>query len=255
MVLKNSLPKQPETDYSACGIAAAQIFAGEDNDKYIRVKSQMDAMRKGINDQSEERERMRQAEREEEMLWAAHVRETSIIREDAENRELEFMRARKAAVAAENKVLAEEQRSKYRPRQFVHDSEATSLAAFNSEDLTKAIDEYGRIKRRDMFKGFTAAQRRKIMQDNEVIIKMRREALRSERKESESWALAQLAQARAMEQVLYEERRLKDEAMSDQMDTLSLQMEEAAERKRVYNKNHFGGIGDEFFDKFGRDCR
>ena len=162
------------------------------------------------------------------------------------------MKAMLAEVAAHNKELAAAHRLQYATRQEL---EATSLPALNNEDLTKAMDEYGRIRRRDMFRGFTVAQRRRIMRDNEVIMQMRREALEAERREDEAWVLQQLAQARAMEQVLYEERCMREEALSDQMRTLSWQMQQNEERKRVYNKDRFGGIGDEFFERFGKDCR
>jgi hypothetical protein len=46
----------------------------------------------------------------------------------------------------------------------------TSLDLFN-EDKGTAMDEYGRIIRRDMFKGFTEEQKKKIMLDNINIVK------------------------------------------------------------------------------------
>lgn len=47
---------------------------------------------------------------------------------------------------------------------------ATSLDAFD-EDRGAAMDENGRIIRVDMFKGFTADQQRRLLQDNEDIIR------------------------------------------------------------------------------------
>ena len=162
------------------------------------------------------------------------------------------MKAHLAEISAQNKELAAAHRLQYASRPEL---EATSLSAFNNEDLTKALDEYGRIRRRDMFRGFTAAQRRRIMKDNELIMQMRREAIEAERQENEYWVLQQLAQARAMEQVLYEERCMREENLNDQMRTLHWQIQQNDERKRVYNEDRFGGIGDEFFERFGKDCR
>ena len=84
---------------------------------------------------------------------------------------------------------------------------------------------------------------------------MSRDALYSEKRENEYWVLQQLAQTRAMEQVLYEERRMRGEAMDKQLSTLAEQMEQSARRKREELKARFGVVGDEFFDKFGQDCR
>jgi hypothetical protein len=49
----------------------------------------------------------------------------------------------------------------------------TSLDVFD-EDQTKAWDENGRIIRRDAFKGFTDAQRRRIQQENEMALMEKR---------------------------------------------------------------------------------
>lgn len=255
MVAKKAIPRESDTDYSRCGIAAAQIFDGEDNGRSDRVRSQRELMRKWINDQLNEREETKQSEVEDERRWAEYVAMTTELRDEAERREVELMKAHKAAVLATNKELAQQHYDKYKAKDRSAAPEPTSIAAFNSEDVTQAIDEYGRITRRDMFKGFTAAQRRRILQDNEVIMAMRREALYSEQRENEYWVLQQLAQSRAMEQVLYEERRMRDEAMEDQLKTLSEQIDQSNERKREYARGRFGGIGEEFFDKFGKDCR
>lgn len=76
-----------------------------------------------------------------------------------------------------------------------------------------------------------------------------------EKHEDNLWVLQQLAQSRALEQALYEERRMQAEALADQQATLREQRAEAEERKRDYMSDRFGGIGEEFFEKFGTDCR
>jgi hypothetical protein len=50
---------------------------------------------------------------------------------------------------------------------------ATSLNLFN-EDTSQALDENGRIIRKDMFKGFTAAQKKRFFQENEALLYQRR---------------------------------------------------------------------------------
>lgn len=67
--------------------------------------------------------------------------------------------------------------------------------------------------------------------------------------------LQQLAQTRAMERVLYEERRARDEASEAQQRAHLEQARHAAERKRAELQDRRAGVSDEFFDKFGRDCR
>ena len=84
LMAKQSLPKEPETDYDNCGTAAAQRFAGEDTHRDARIRSQQLAMREAVREQVSERERMRREEAEEEREWAEHVRESARIREEAE---------------------------------------------------------------------------------------------------------------------------------------------------------------------------
>ena len=55
-------------------------------------------------------------------------------------REIEYMKAHLAEISAQNKELAAAHRLQYASRPEL---EATSLSAFNNEDLTKAMDEYG----------------------------------------------------------------------------------------------------------------
>lgn len=61
--------------------------------------------------------------------------------------------------------LAVIQRDRNRNLNKVTGNVPTSLDLFN-EDKCVAMDENGRIIRRDMFKGFTEEQKRKIMLDN-----------------------------------------------------------------------------------------
>lgn len=49
---------------------------------------------------------------------------------------------------------------------------ATSLNAFD-EDRGAAMNESGRIIRVDMFKGFTAEQQKRMLQDNEDIVRQK----------------------------------------------------------------------------------
>lgn len=49
---------------------------------------------------------------------------------------------------------------------------ATSLGAFD-EDRGAAMNESGRIIRVDMFKGFTAEQQKRMLQDNEDIVRQK----------------------------------------------------------------------------------
>jgi hypothetical protein len=86
MITKRAIPREYETDYDTCGVASAQGFKGEDNDRGERLRFQQDQMRQWINEKNEESSMTRLSEAEEERRWAEHVRETILMREEAENR-------------------------------------------------------------------------------------------------------------------------------------------------------------------------
>lgn len=70
-----------------------------------------------------------------------------------------------AKIQAEKRIKA---------RADLYDSKTqTSLDLFN-EDKNIAMNEQGRVARIDMFKGFTAEQRRKILQENEEVLRQQR---------------------------------------------------------------------------------
>jgi RIB43A len=83
---KNAIPPQPETDYDRCGIASAQVFEGEDNDRLSRIRTQREQMNEWIGESKEERSEAKRAEDEEERRWADFVRESTRLRDEAEAR-------------------------------------------------------------------------------------------------------------------------------------------------------------------------
>ena len=96
----------------------------------------------------------------------------------------------KIAVKEENAALAAEAR--IRNGKVVHPANmATSLDLFN-EDLYMAMDDQGRIIRRDHFKGFTPAQLRRLMQENEMILQQKRDKATGDRNGDKAWTRQQV---------------------------------------------------------------
>jgi hypothetical protein len=123
------------------------------------------------------------------------------------------------------------------------------------EDQAVAMDEYGRIVRKDMFKGFTPAQRIRLLQENEELLRIKRERDQAERDHANDWAVQQAMAARAMEESHLEEKYLRDVELSKHMSVLEQQREEAAQRKSQQEREKFGTIGRGFYDNFGKSCR
>jgi len=83
------------------------------------------------------------------------------------------------------------------------------------------MDEYGRITRKDMFKGFTEAQRRKILLENEELLRIKRESKQEERRFESDWALQQYLSSRAMEEAHLEETYLRNQEKEKHMQILA----------------------------------
>ena len=75
-----------------------------------------------------------------------------------------------------------------------------SLDLFD-EDRGRAMDQYGRIVRKDIFKGYTAAQRKRIIQENEAVLQQKREREQSDTNSKAEWNMQQTMVQRALDQV------------------------------------------------------
>lgn len=154
------------------------------------------------------------------------------------------------------------------------------------------MDEYGRIVRKDMFKGFTEGQRRKILLENEELLRIKHEADEQERSYERDWAMQQYMSSRAMEEAYLEETYLRNREKEKHLEILERyiimfffnivtrplilkliydfifeknknkkthffkrQKREQDEARRNRDRDRFGTIGNGFFSNFGKSCR
>jgi hypothetical protein len=106
-----------------------------------------------------------------------------------------------------------------------------------------------------MFKGFTTAQRRRILQENELSLQQKRERDEDERLMEREWAKQQLAVQRFMEQATAEEQALRDQQKADLMSTLRQQAFEQASKKLESKRDRYGKVDPTFFENFGTSAR
>ena len=76
-----------------------------------------------------------------------------------------------------------------------------------------------------------------------------------ERLDDENWYREQLAQQRVMAQAEMEEKELRQALREDQARVLAQQVQEKNERQAKEKQDRFGGIGNDFYSKFGTSCR
>lgn len=154
-------------------------LAGEDIYHDERVKAQQNQMRRWVQEQVDLKVHQQAVEKAREDKYVEMMRAIADIREAAEREEDEMRKYMTLSVKEQNEELARIQRDLRRKENSIFDNmskeeilAATTLSIPDNGDL--AIDEHGRILRRDMFRGYTDEQRKRILLDNENIRNQKR---------------------------------------------------------------------------------
>lgn len=252
---------EPSFNPDSTGVSAAQTFAGEDRNRPQRLKEQKSQMTHWIQEQVADKQYMKMLNRGEADKYTEMMRAVDSIREAAEIEEREMQRYLNNVVKDDNAKLAMTQREN---RQYLKNLvstmpledqwKATSIS-MPDESAASAMDEHGRIIRKDMFKGYTEAQRRRIMQENGEVAQAARERKEAEVYGDQDYAIQQTLMNRTMEYAAYEEQKLKREMNLQQTATLQQQALEQAQKRFLSKQEKYGSIDPEFFSNFGKSCR
>jgi hypothetical protein len=243
-------------DLSKCTTSSAQVFAGEDLNRANRLKSQKDQMRRWIQEQCAEKSSNKDNENDDNANYAIMLKAIDEIRDSADREEKEMKDYLKETVNAQNNDLAIQQKQKR--DELARNSKLSQGNTLNMEpeDTMSALDPLtGRIVRKDMFKGFTPAQKKTFLQENELIAQQKRNERISEANRDADWVMQQSFVLRAMEQANYEDNMMKEAHKNNYLAELNQQISEQRSRKETSDKTKYGNIGSEFFSSFGRDCR
>jgi hypothetical protein len=170
----------PDYDPSRLSASSAQLLDGEDSGKISRRVAQSQQMRRWIQEQIAEKAYLKEMDREEEVKYAETLRVIGDMRDAAEREESDLRKSYLDRANRENKeVLRMTQEIKRKEKEEWDRLTPEEKSRFASLDLFdestgKAMDSSGRVIRKDMFKGFTDAQRRRIFQENEAVIQQKR---------------------------------------------------------------------------------
>lgn len=254
-----TMPAPKDFDNERCGPAAALKFSGEDTSRSERASLQKAQMKKWIQEQIAEKAALRHLQKDEEMSYAEMLRAIDEIRDQTEKEEVALRKFIQDSVKHYNHDLAHAQRQKnHHNNNSRHDADGsallTSLPAFD-EDKLQALDASGRIIRRDMFKGFTDEQKRKILMDNQDILKQKSMMREDEKRREYDWMMHQIMTLRAREQHEYEEKMMQEAYKEDQLSFLRNQIDDQRRAKEEWGKTRCGDINGGFFDGFGKSCR
>lgn len=194
--------RAPPTDFNRvdCGPASVLQMKGEDLDRINRVKDQREQMKIWIQEQIAQKQYGKQLDQEDDLNYADMIKAIDEIREQTEREEAEMRKYVINTVKSDNlevsthvhgspllnhilthspllllkHQLAMGQKQRRHLENTINGPDgkalATSLDSF-VENRTVAMDEFGKVKRIDMFRGFTEEQRRTIFQENQDIIR------------------------------------------------------------------------------------
>lgn len=253
----NAPKAKPAKDYvpSKFGPSSFQVFDGEDVLAEERDKVQKDQVRRWTQEQIAEKNHKKMLEMEEDYMHAEMLRQIDVIRAQAEEDEKQMHRALKQQVAYDNSILVESQKLKKEMEKnsvYFQDSGKPVKTGLNIDEPALLPD--GTI-RKDTFRGYTPAQRRKLLQENEYLRADKQARDAEEKALDREWAISQAFQLRAMEQANYEEQEMKKYQQEQCRAVLREQVLQNEEQKRIARANYRGAISNEFFENFGKSCR
>jgi len=251
----------PDYEPGKLSASSAQLLDGEDNGRISRKQAQSHQMRRWIQEQIAEKAYYKEMDREEEMKYAETLRVIGEMRDAAEKEEADMRRAYMDRAHRENQeVLAmsneirRKQKAEWDKLTPEEKSRFSSLDLFD-ENTGKAMDAGGRIIRKDMFKGFTDAQRRRIFQENEAVIQQKRDREQGHLDGNAEWNLQQIAISRALDMAHLDEELMRKMELDRHLGVLSAQQEQERQRKAQEKVDRFGSISGQFFSNFGTSAR
>lgn len=245
-------------------LTGASRFSGDDYEESIeRGKNKRQQLKEWLTQQLQEQKYKQSRDQETNDRYNEMQRLLAEIREQDEKEDEEFRRNTNIRIKQENDQLAKE-RQYYKdmtdPDKIMSIDEklkATSLDLFN-ENKTIAVDESkNRVTRVDMFKGFTEAQIKQIMKENDEALQQKRQQQEYEKKLEKDWSAQSAMLHNILENNHEEEERLKKEEAQKRVEFLRQQAQEQVLRNHMRNKDKFGNIDQEngYYSNFGKSCR
>jgi hypothetical protein len=217
-------------------------------------------MRKWVQEQVAEKAETKSASDTGDRAYADMLVAVEQIREEADKEEKEMKEYLKNEVKTSNAALkaARTERLTNEDADFkalspTEQGMAASLNLHDNEDI--AMDEHGRIVRKDQFRGYNAAQIRRIIQDNEALLAYKRDKAASDDGDEDVWMTQQMLQQQAMEQAHHAEYQMRERETEFNLQVLKQQIELQKQRRESSKTGRFGSIESGYFDKFGQSCR
>jgi len=246
---------ESDTDYSKAGLASALNFAGCDPDRMNRLSKQKQQMRKWTAEQVNEKEFRKSLEREEDAGYFDLLKRIDETREQSERDQAAYSRGIRMKFANENTLVMRAQKDRLAQEKMDNRGVTMGNLSIVVEDLDLAMDANGRIIRKDMYKGLTIAQQKKLLAFNDAELDQKRVAQEQERDMERQWAIQSEVQRRLREQANQDETDIRESKKAALYASLRNQSDAAAISRREWESARFGSIGEGFFNAFGTSGR
>ncbi|KAL9181068.1 hypothetical protein ACHAXT_009873 [Thalassiosira profunda] len=259
---RNNALKDGHVDLEGCGPASLQRFSGEDHAHEARKKAQQEQVKLWAAEYVVEKKRALDAERRQEEEYAHYVLEQDRIRseleeasqrrrgEEARRRQLENLEnARRARVLKEQELAAENEAQRLQS----HFLQTCPLLTEDTKLATNANAEHRY--RPDHFKGFQRDQVRKVYQENDAVLKEKRELCDRQANEEAEWAQYHASVLDKMRDAEDARQRMIDQENLIQRQILAQQKADLESRREKMEAERLQEIGPEFFTRFGQSCR
>jgi len=243
------------------GDSIVLAFSGEDVDHATRQKAQQLQLQDWLNEQLAEQREKERKEREEEEAYVQQQRAIQLKLQELE----QLQRAEKAKQLKELQMAhltqAEEARIRreYEAERDRRAAEREIQAQMNSallNELQQARRDNAARPVPSQFKGFSLSQREFILAEQEA---QRRElALRRQQQEEEEKAWAQKLEDDRRKLIALQREADANRAreLASLAETRARQAAEIARREKFLKENVYKGeVTEEFFNRFGTDCR
>lgn len=249
---------EPGMTPAACGLGAMQKLAGEDEGFAERRRERARLQREWVREQLGERAAAARAAAAQEAASVAESAQVRALLERHATAEAAYRAALTEAVQAENRAAAARQRAAEGAAAAARRAEEAALLERGRWDpmLSEVNDfvspETGHI-RVDRFRGYTAAQRARMLAENAAVVEEKASRRAAERAAEAAWAEQQEAWGRRLEGLQQAEEAARKELERSTRAALEEQEKEHRLRAAKARADAFGRIeqGEGLHSKFG----
>jgi hypothetical protein len=236
-----------------CGLSAGQCFAGEDRNRFERKRLQARQISLWSQQQLEEKDARKIAEKNEDIAYARYIDEVDKLRDQMEKEDYAAgAGARIINRDANLRLAGQQKRSK---QKAVVDEKRMQQMELQNMQSDPFLNEAPTYFTRADFKGFSAAERAQILRENDAVL-AEQQAMKSVNNEDDQLWIRQFSQMN--KEITRQDIEAQDRASAQAkavQQTHIFQRTQASVREQKNREDARGEIGGNFFSQFGTSHR